>query len=341
MQTSAWLILLFPLAGTIVIGLGYRVMPDRVVGLDRDRRHRRRVRRRRSRPSSRSRAATRSERQVVYVAWDYANTVGVDGKISILVDPLSVFMALVVTGVSTLIHLYSVAYMHERPRLRALLRLPELLRLLDARAGDGGQLPAAHHRLGLRRRRVLPADLVLVPAHDGDSGRHQGVRHQRGRRRRARPGHVLHLPPLAHAGLPGHLRLGLQGLRRAQRGADRGAASCCSSARSRSRPRSRCTPGSRTRWRARRRSPRSSTPPPWSRRASISSRACTRSSSCRTPPSLVGDHRRLRDAAGRRDDRPRGDRPQARHRLLDDVADRLHGHGRERGRVRRPGSSTS
>ena len=36
---------------------------------------------------------------------------GVDGKLSILVDPLSVFMALVVTGVSTLIHLYSVAYM--------------------------------------------------------------------------------------------------------------------------------------------------------------------------------------------------------------------------------------
>ena len=47
-----------------------------------------------------------------------------------------------------------------------------------------------------------------------------------------------------------------------------------------------------------------------------------------------GRHRRLRDAAGGRDDRPRRDRPQARHRLLDDVADRLHGHGRERRRVR-------
>ena len=45
------------------------------------------------------------------MAWNYANTVGVNGQISILVDPLSVFMALVVTGVSTLIHLYSVAYM--------------------------------------------------------------------------------------------------------------------------------------------------------------------------------------------------------------------------------------
>src|SRR4051794_28944267 len=110
MQTSAWLILLFPIAGTILIALGHRSMSDLVIGLvgtaaiagafgaavatflalqDRD----------------------ENARQVVYVAWDYANTVGVDGKISILIDPLSIFMALTVTGVSTLIHLYSVAYM--------------------------------------------------------------------------------------------------------------------------------------------------------------------------------------------------------------------------------------
>ena len=41
------------------------------------------------------------------------------------------------------------------------------------------------------------------------------------------------------------------------------------------------------------------------------------------------------DAADRRDDRPRRDRPQARHRLLDDVADRLHDHGRLLRRLRR------
>jgi NADH-quinone oxidoreductase subunit L len=110
MQTSAWLILLFPLAGTIVNALGFRALPGKTVGWigtaaiagafvcailtllalqDRGEEH----------------------RQVVYVAWDYARTVGVDGKLSILVDPLSVFMALVVTGVSMLIHLYSVAYL--------------------------------------------------------------------------------------------------------------------------------------------------------------------------------------------------------------------------------------
>jgi NADH-quinone oxidoreductase subunit L len=110
MQTSAWLILLFPIAGTIVIALGHRAMSDRVIGL---------VGTAAIAGAFAAAVATfvallgRDEdaRQVVYVAWDYANTVGVDGKISILVDPLSIFMALVVTGVSTLIHLYSVAYM--------------------------------------------------------------------------------------------------------------------------------------------------------------------------------------------------------------------------------------
>ncbi|MEA2287375.1 MAG: NADH-quinone oxidoreductase subunit, partial [Solirubrobacteraceae bacterium] len=110
MQTAAWLILLFPLAGTIVIGLGYRAWPARVVGAIgtlaiaaafvsaiiatlglQDRAH--------------------DDRHVVLTAWDYAVTVGVDAKLSILVDPLSMFMALVVTGVSMLIHLYSTSYL--------------------------------------------------------------------------------------------------------------------------------------------------------------------------------------------------------------------------------------
>src|SRR3954452_15720188 len=110
METTAWLILLFPLIGCIVIGLGYRVWPARVVGA----------------VGTLAIAAAfvaavlttvslqdrgEEQRQVVFTAWDYAVTSGVDAKLSILVDPLSMFMALVVTGVSTLIHLYSVAYL--------------------------------------------------------------------------------------------------------------------------------------------------------------------------------------------------------------------------------------
>ena len=106
----AWACLLCPLAGTILIALTWRALPWRVHGVIgtlaifaafvcsvfaflglQDR--------------------AEDQRQLVSVAWNYANTVGIDAKLEILVDPLSVFMMLVVSGVSALIHLYSVGYM--------------------------------------------------------------------------------------------------------------------------------------------------------------------------------------------------------------------------------------
>jgi NADH-quinone oxidoreductase subunit L len=108
--TWAWLVLLFPLLGSIAIGLGFRVLPARAAGLigtaaialsfacgiaalvsllgDE--------------PEARHHASS---------LWDYASAAGLDVKLGIFVDPLSVFMVLVVTGVSTLIHLYSFGYM--------------------------------------------------------------------------------------------------------------------------------------------------------------------------------------------------------------------------------------
>jgi NADH-quinone oxidoreductase subunit L len=108
--TWAWLVLLFPLLGSIVIGLTFRALPARAAGaigtasialafvcgvatlialLGED-------------PEARHHASS---------LWDYANAAGLDIKLGIFVDPLSVFMVLVVTGVSTLIHLYSFGYM--------------------------------------------------------------------------------------------------------------------------------------------------------------------------------------------------------------------------------------
>jgi NADH-quinone oxidoreductase subunit L len=108
--TAAWLALACPLAGTIVNGLGFKVFKGRLPGVigttallaafvfaviallslqGRDPEH----------------------RQLVSSLYDYAVTGSIDAKLSILVDPLSILMMLVVTGVSTLIHLYSVAYM--------------------------------------------------------------------------------------------------------------------------------------------------------------------------------------------------------------------------------------
>jgi len=112
--TWAWLVLLFPLLGTLAMALAYtvteRALPGRTAGwigtgaiflaflaalaalisLE---------------------GHSPSHRQLVSSLWDYASTVGINARVSILVDPLSVFMILSVTGVSTLIHLYSIAYM--------------------------------------------------------------------------------------------------------------------------------------------------------------------------------------------------------------------------------------
>ena len=105
-----WLVLAFPLAGAVVIALGWRLWPGRAAGwiatgaigasflsslgafaalLGND----------------------GSERQLTSALYDYASALGVEIELGILVDPLSVVMCLVVTGVSMLIHLYSVAYM--------------------------------------------------------------------------------------------------------------------------------------------------------------------------------------------------------------------------------------
>jgi NADH-quinone oxidoreductase subunit L len=111
--TYAWLVLAFPLAGMLVIAFGFRVLGALT-------------------PRAAGWLATGAillsfaaaiatlislqghapaHRQLVSSLWSYASTVGVDAEVSILVDPLSVFMILIVTGVSSMIHLYSVAYM--------------------------------------------------------------------------------------------------------------------------------------------------------------------------------------------------------------------------------------
>ncbi len=108
--TFGWLILLCPLVGSIVIALGYRRWSGRAAGWI----------------GTAAIAASfglsvaalvamlshsPESRHFTSALWSYDSSVGVDAKLSILVDPLSVFMVLVVSGVSTLIHLYSVAYM--------------------------------------------------------------------------------------------------------------------------------------------------------------------------------------------------------------------------------------
>jgi NADH-quinone oxidoreductase subunit L len=106
----AWLVLLFPLLGSLVVSLGFRAIPARVAGaigtlsialafacavaalvnLLGDS------------PDARHHASA---------LWTYAGAAGLDIKLGIYVDQLSTFMMLVVSGISALIHLYSFGYM--------------------------------------------------------------------------------------------------------------------------------------------------------------------------------------------------------------------------------------
>ncbi len=110
MTTSAWIVLLAPLAGFLIISLSYKALPWKVHGW---------IGTLAIAVSFAAAVATlvalegrgEEERQVVSVAWDYAVAGGVDAQLSILIDPLSVLMICIVSGVSMLIHLYSVSYM--------------------------------------------------------------------------------------------------------------------------------------------------------------------------------------------------------------------------------------
>ncbi len=108
--TWGWLILAFPLAGSILIGLTYKLTSDRVAGaigigaiglafvsavgaliemLD----------------------LPKEEQHLTSSLYDYGSGAGIPFDLGILVDPLSIFMALVVSGVSLMIHVYSFGYM--------------------------------------------------------------------------------------------------------------------------------------------------------------------------------------------------------------------------------------
>lgn len=56
-------------------------------------------------------------RRIQAVAWEWINTGGFRVPFGIMLDPLTAVMALLVTGVGALIHVYSIGYMHGDPRV--------------------------------------------------------------------------------------------------------------------------------------------------------------------------------------------------------------------------------
>ena len=270
-----------------------------------------------------------------------STTAGFSADLAILVDPLSVVMCLVVSGVSFLIHLYSVAYMDSDrgyARFFAYLNFFVFSMLLLVLAANFVLLIVGWAFVGAASYLLIS---LLVPPRHRDRRRHQGVRDQRDRRHR-----------------PGDRRVPAVRRRPA-----RSTTRACSTARRRRFGRNDGPARGRLPDAARRRvrevgpaaaahlaARRDGGPDAGLRadprgddghRRRLPDRAhATRCSSSRRPPPTSARSSARATLVVRRDGRAGGDRPQARDRLLDDVADRLHGPRRLGVRATAPGCST-
>ena len=117
MINLAWLLFAFPAAGALIILLAGKRMPYKLVGWI---------------ASGAVIAAfavavglffavyslPAEERQITVTYWQWMTIGGFKIPAAILIDPLSVLMALVVTGVGALIHIYSIGYMEHEERFQ-------------------------------------------------------------------------------------------------------------------------------------------------------------------------------------------------------------------------------
>ena len=251
-KTFAWICLLAPLAGFILNALLFRVTRGRMPGY---------IATGFMVVSFAAAVVTLislqglsgEDRQVQTVAWDLANTVGVDAQISLLIDPLALFMMLVVSGVSTLIHLYAVSYMGSDrgyTRFFSYLNFFVFSMLLLVMAGNFVLLIIGWAFVGaasyllisfwFRRETATRAGIkAFVINVVGDVGLVLGTFFIF---RSTGTLNFLDASPRCPTSSATTTATSSAGC------------SCCSSARSRSPPRCRCTRGSRTPWRARPRS---------------------------------------------------------------------------------------
>ena len=124
------------------------------------------------------------DRQVGQHLYTWFQAGRLDVGMDLLYDPLSALFLLLITGVGSLIHIYSIGYMEHDPRRRRFFGYLNLFvaAMLTLVLADNylGAVP----RLGGRRPRVVPADrLLAAQALRGGRGQ-EGVRRQPGRRHR-------------------------------------------------------------------------------------------------------------------------------------------------------------
>ena len=115
---------------------------------------------------------------------------GLEVDAALLVDSLSMTMALFVTGVGTLIHLYSVGYMHGDPKYSKFFLYLNLFLFSMLMLVLGENLVVTFLGWEGRRHLLLPAHLVLARAAHGGYRRQESLRHQPDRRLRLHDRHV-------------------------------------------------------------------------------------------------------------------------------------------------------
>ena len=102
------------------------------------------------------------DRQVGQHLYTWFQVGGLDVGMDLLYDPLSALFLLLITGVGSLIHVYSIGYMEHDPRRRRFFGYLNLfvaaMLMLVLSANYLGAVP----RLGGRRPRVVPADRLLA-----------------------------------------------------------------------------------------------------------------------------------------------------------------------------------
>ena len=87
-------------------------------------------------------------------------------------------MLLFVTGISALIHMYAIGYMHGDPNFSKFFIYLNLF-VFSMLMLVLGEQPARHlPRVGGRRHLLVPPGLVLVHPRDGRHRRQEGLRHQ-------------------------------------------------------------------------------------------------------------------------------------------------------------------
>ena len=102
------------------------------------------------------------ERQIGQHLYTWFEAGSLSVGMELLYDPLSALFLLLITGVGSLIHVYSIGYMEHDPRRRRFFGYLNLFVAAMLMLVLADELPGAVPRLGGRRPGVVPADRLLA-----------------------------------------------------------------------------------------------------------------------------------------------------------------------------------